>query len=132
MASTTLPIPANTTCDIYRPGNSPPSAPDVAGVKCHLKPVHRGQLTTNQSSGGGVYATHVLHVPAATDVRDGWQGGMPGAGPGTNYDVLYIPNKNSAVKYYAAEVRRVGLGTPFDQKVVYLIRVVGSWPTNDV
>src|SRR5262249_44073668 len=27
-----LPIPTNTTCDIYRTGHSPPAAPDVAGV----------------------------------------------------------------------------------------------------
>ena len=36
----TLPLPANTTCDIYRNANAPPAAPDVAGVSIALIAVY--------------------------------------------------------------------------------------------
>ena len=49
----------NTTCDIYRSGNSPPASPDVAGVRCVLTP--RGQSTLTSD----LY-THVLLVPPTT------------------------------------------------------------------
>ena len=41
-----LPIAPNTTCDIYRVTNSPPAAPDVAGVRCYLGPRGQSTLTT--------------------------------------------------------------------------------------
>jgi hypothetical protein len=35
-----LPVPTNTTCDIYRSGNAPPNTPDVAGVAVSLAPIY--------------------------------------------------------------------------------------------
>jgi hypothetical protein len=120
---TTLPIPANTTCDIYRHGNAPPANPDVAGVKCYLAPYGQSTLTTNNY-------THVLLVPSNTDVRDT-------AGPGSlvldtaNCDYVYVPNKNGT-KFGVVLVRRVGLGTPTDHKRVILQRQATTFPTDNV
>ena len=36
-----IPITANTTCDIYRAGSTPPTAPDVASVPCFIRPAYR-------------------------------------------------------------------------------------------
>jgi hypothetical protein len=121
-----LPMKPNTTCDIYRPGHAPPAAPDVAGVKCFLKAGSRHSIVT-------LYYTHVLFVDATVDVRDGYSAGPPQVNVGTGTaDTLFIPDKNSAVTYAVAEVRRVGRGTALDHKRVYLLRSAVTWPSNDL
>jgi hypothetical protein len=113
----------NTTCDIYRYTNGPPSAPDVAGVACFFAPKGRSTLTT-------ISYTHVLLVPATTDIRDNYNPGTLSWG-GTS-DKVYLPDKNSAAQYRVVLVRRVGLGTSLDHKEVLLVRQSANWPTNDV
>jgi hypothetical protein len=120
-----MPMTPNTTCDIYRSSRAPPSAPDVAGVKCFLKAGNRHSIVT-------LYYTHVLYMDASVDIRDGYGAGAPGQNIGSTADTLYIPNQNSAATYSVAEVRRVGRGTALDHKRVYLIRTKVTWPSNDL
>jgi hypothetical protein len=117
-----LPMPANDTCDIYRSGNSPPSAPDVASVKCFLMPLGQSTLTTSSY-------THVLYVDAAVDVRDNFISSS--FSPGGSADNVYIPSQ-SGTKFAVVLVRRYGKGTPSDHKRVLLLRQAPTWPTNDV
>ena len=118
----TLPA-SNTTCDIYRSGNGPPSAPDVAGVACLFLPRGRSSLTAP-------YYTNVLLVPPGTDLRDDFAptGFVFGAGA----DKVYVPDKDSAALYRVVLVRRVGLGTSAEHKEALLVRQTTTWPTNDV
>jgi hypothetical protein len=125
-----LPVPPNMTCDVYRFGTSPPAAPAVAGVRCYVRPSSRHLFNTGDSA--GVYHTHLMLVPADTDVRDGWGANLPGPGVGTDPDSVFIPDKTSAVLYQVALVQRVARGTALDHKRVYLIRASVSWPSNDV
>jgi hypothetical protein len=115
-----LPTPPNTTCDIYRGGNQPPSPPDVPHVSCYLeedfsniKPV---QTALNY--------THILRVPVTTDIRDNYGGG-PVA------DVVYVPSK-TGTSFTVLLVARSGRGTAVDHKIVYLNRNLVTWPSNDV
>ena len=117
-----LPMPANTTCDIYRSGNAPPSAPDVPGVKCFLMPYGQSSLTTPNF-------THILYVDATVDIRDNFIASTFSAGGSA--DNLYIPNQNGT-KFTVVLVRRYGKGTTSDHKRVLLARQAPTWPTNDV
>ena len=56
-----LPITGNTTCDVYRSTNSPPAAPDVAGVS-----IVWGELTAQSKSRGVAKG-----VPSTITVRPG-------------------------------------------------------------
>jgi hypothetical protein len=132
-----LPL-SNTTCDIYRPTNSPPAAPDVAGVKCFLAPdFAASHLAAVQAGGTNQTAwrwTHVLLVAATVDVRDPYKGGGPGgetAGLVTDADKVFVPDKNGT-PFTVIFVERLGLGTSLDAKRVYLQRQVPVWPTNNL
>ena len=120
-----LPMPANTTCDVYRAGNAPPAAPDVSAVPCLLRPAFReGQESTE----GRTPYTHVMLVAADVDVRD-W---YVGEGAYMTQDLVYVPSGGTAVSYRVRFAERVGRGTPQDHKRVYLDRLIPSWPTNDL
>src|SRR5260370_34215141 len=76
-----LPIPANTTCDIYHAGNAPPNPPDVAHVGCYLEEDY-SNIKPLQT---GLNYAHILRVPATTDLRDNYGGGPAGGvGSGTS------------------------------------------------
>jgi hypothetical protein len=114
-----LPV-TNTTCDIYRFGNSPPAAPDVPGVVCYLEEHARnikplGAATPQYS--------HVLRVGASTDVRD--TGNVDGQ------DRAYVPDRNGTL-FLVQWVARVARGTALDHKIVYLLRQNPTFPTNDL
>src|SRR5262245_51115773 len=113
----------NTTCDIYRSTSAPPAAPAVAGVKCFFAPKGRSNLTTP-------YFTHVLLVPATTDIRDAYTAGS--LTYGVNADAVYIPDQNSAVRWRVVLVRRINRGGALDHKEVLLVRQAATWPTDDV
>ncbi len=116
-----LPIAPNTTCDIYRTGNSPPSAPDVASVPCRLDPyIHARPMTD-------VMQTHILQVDYSVDVRDNF----PTTQDGTGGDKVYVPDQNG-VLYRVALVKRQNRGTSTDSKYVLLRRQSVTWPSNDV
>jgi hypothetical protein len=114
---------ATTTCDIYRSANSPPAAPDAAGIPCVLIPRGRSTLTTPGY-------THVLLVPPAVDIRDAYSPGALAFGAAA--DKVYVPDRASGVVFRVVLVRRVGRGTAFDHKEALLVRQSVTWPTNDV
>jgi hypothetical protein len=114
-----LPVPANTTCDIYRVGNGPPSAPDVARVSCYLE-----ERFGNIKPTSAFQYSHVMRVPKNTDIRDDYGG--------TGLDTVFIPASTTTTKYQVQAVARVGIGTALDHKIVYLNRLVPSWPTDNV
>jgi hypothetical protein len=125
---------SNTTCDIYRTGNAPPAAPDVAAVSCYLAPVLPGSQgplpASTQLDLQGI--THTLQVPLATDLRDDWPGGVFVYGPAA--DKIYVPDKNG-VRFDVVLVRRFGYGSGSDYRGALLIRTSGglvAWPSNDV
>jgi hypothetical protein len=115
---------SNTTCDIYRSTNSPPAAPDVAGVKLYLTPKGQSTLTT-------IWYTHVALVDATVDIRDNMQvsGGVPTIG--VNADNIYVPDKNGT-KFQVVLVRRVARGTAGDMKQIVLFRTQPTYPTDNV
>ena len=120
-----LPVAANTTCDIYRSGNSPPAAPDVAGVPCVVKgDFARGIVTPHSVEGTW---THVLLVDRAVDVRDAYRGGQVFL----EQDSVYVPDKDGT-KFRVSFVERVGVGTAQEHKRVFLDRQLPTWPTNYV
>src|SRR5258708_5701069 len=124
-----LPMPPNTTCDIYRSGHTPPAAPDVAGVKCYLAPKGQSTLTTPQSVSSVGY-THEMSVGPTTDIRDGTS--VPSLMPASGGDTVYIPNKNGTL-FAVCIVRRYGRGTSVDHKRVLLQRgAISTWPTDNV
>jgi hypothetical protein len=70
-----VPVPWNTTIDIYRAGTAPPTAPAVAGVPCHLKADWLGGQEHGERNRPAVSNyTHIALVDRAIDIRETWQG----------------------------------------------------------
>jgi hypothetical protein len=123
-----IPVPSNTTCDIYRYGNAPPAVPDVSNVKAFLAPDYpRGRESAEGDTSKGW--THLLLVDLDTDIRDGWSSGVP-LQPGA-YDRVYVPDKNGT-SFSVIFVERLGRGTSADCKRIYLRREQPTYPTNEV
>jgi len=135
-----LPVTPNTTCDIYRLGAAPPGPPSVPGVRCHLKGDWRGGqeagdrlrsdgLAPPTSVSNTFQWTHVALMDASVDIRDAYTGaGNPFAGQ----DTLFVPDK-TGTKFQVVFVERVGRGTAFDYKRVFLDRTpMPGWPTDNV
>jgi hypothetical protein len=125
----------NTTCDIYRQGNAPPSAPDVAGVLGFLAPdfapSHLANVTIGGSGSTAWRWTHVLLVGPAVDVRDGYAGTPGGETAPSGWDWVYVPD-HTGTKFAVVFVERLGRGTTQDCKRVYLQRQAPTWPTNNL
>jgi hypothetical protein len=122
-----LPMPANTTCDIYHANNAPPASPDVAGVKCFLMAHGQSTLTSTKY-------THVLYVDATVDIRDNYDPPTmtsPIPGGATSGETVYVPDKTGTA-FTVVLVRRFGRGTAFDHKRVLLLRQAVTWPSNNV
>jgi len=112
---------ANTTCDIYRDGNAPPSAPDVAAVPCFLRPAF--PQGNEAAANTGLFYSHILEVDVAADVRDGAaEIGGPGA------DWVYVPDKDGT-QFSVIAVVRTGYGTGVDRRRVFLKRMATTYPT---
>jgi hypothetical protein len=139
-----LPTPPNTTCDIYRAGHAPPAAPDVAGVAVNLSgafaDAHRAAVSGMQSPSGNfpiLRWTHVMLVDVGVDIRDNYQGPVTTdqfAGYEQPYafgDTVYVPDKSGTI-FYVVFVERLGYGSGFDHKRVYLQRGLPAWPTNNL
>jgi hypothetical protein len=122
------PYHINTTCDIYRSGNAPPTAPDVAAVPIAFHgDWEKGQAAGTRNKPNLVY-THKAHMEISVDIRDCYIG----ASGDTTQDTLYIPDKNG-VSYKVVFVARVNRNTPYDHFNVYLSRNPGpTWPTDNV
>ena len=111
----TIPI-ANVTLDIYREGNSPPAAPDVAAVPGHLSPTFRLGLHRGRLLDPAQRFSHVLLVAADVDVRDIYDAGTLVAGH--EPDTAYIAGD----PYRVVFVERRQRGTAADHLRVYLAR----------
>jgi hypothetical protein len=128
---------SNTTCDIYRGLHSPPSVPDVAGVKCLLTPdFASGHLAAVTPGTTGLRWTHVLLVGPAVDIRDEYPSNPTNPGleqsPSSGIpDHLYVPDKGGT-EFVVIFVERLGRGTLGDCKRVYLQREAPTWPSNDL
>jgi hypothetical protein len=118
----TLPFASNTTCDIYRSGRLPPSAPDVAAVKCVLVANFFSGLEHGESDTAVYRYSHWMFVDLATDVRDDYGFG----GHSSNPDTVCVPDKNGT-QFIVIFVERKRTGT--DYLKVYLQRkAIASYP----
>ena len=113
-----LPMAANTTCDIYRNGNAPPAAPDVAAVPCYIKSDWIGGNEHGDLKDNNFMWTHIMLVGPTVDIRDAWQGTNV---PNILGDTVWIPDKNN-VPFVVSFVERVGRATATDHKRVFLDR----------
>lgn len=121
-----LPILPNATCDIYRTGNAPPAAPDVAAIACFLQANYRlGQETAERDSNQSW--THVMLLEVSVDIRDCYLGG----GALGAQDTVYVPDQNGT-PFKVVFIERVQRGTAHDHKRVYLDRQTPTWPTNEL
>lgn len=125
-----LPVPSNTTCDVYHVGSPlPPASPDVAGVSAYLMPDFRsGSEQSEGVTDDALRWTHVLLVDVDTDIRDAYSFGVIGAG---GYDKVYVPDR-SGTTFNVVFVERVARGLASDHKRVFLNRGAPTWPTNEV
>jgi len=86
---------ANVTVDIYRTANPsspyPGGSPAVAGVKGFLQPA-----VTDGRFGSASYLkwTHLLYLPAGTDVRDAYNSQLDPARNNTSADTLILPDSS--------------------------------------
>jgi hypothetical protein len=120
-----LPLPPNTTFDLYRPPNAPRSAPDSAGNACVLRPDYSAGLEHGEGDPIGVRYHAILLCDLNVDVRDTYDAGTLVG----NADLLYIPDQNGSA-WIVAFVERVGWNSGHDHKRVYLRRVNAPWPTS--
>ena len=115
-----LPVPSNTTCDIYRSGHAPPATPDVAGVPIVLQ-ANEENLQATYPAGGSPLSVwdYIALMPLGTDIRDN-NGGSTGT------DQVYVPNKNGTL-FLSIWVERVP-GASGDYLRVFLNRSVTTFP----
>jgi hypothetical protein len=118
-----MPAP-NATCDIYRHNNLLGS-PDVAGVRCNLKPDFRAGQRLGDRANTNLCWTHLLLVEMSVDIRDNYGG----AGAPSNVgDLVYFGPRATATMFRVVYLEKVN-----DYKRAYLDRAsTPSWPTNDV
>ncbi len=118
-----LPVPGNTTCDIYRNGVSPPAAPSVAGVPCQLVPDWRMGQELGGRQVNALTWTHILLVDGATDIRDAYTGQETAS----VQDSVYIPDQ-AGTQYVVIFIEEVAPGSANAHKRVYLDRQTPNWP----
>src|SRR5436305_1644004 len=100
-----LPVPGNTTCDVYRSSNSPPAAPDAAGVRIFLcEDVAEGARA--KSIPAAVW-THIALLDLSADVRH------DPMTPFSPSDSIWVPDQNGT-QFNVMLVVRVGRGTDQD------------------
>jgi hypothetical protein len=125
-------VMSNTTGDVYRSGNTPPAAPDVAGVNVLLLPDFSESHLAQTTSATTLRWTHRAAVPLATDIRDAYQGGLGGETIGAAPDAIYVPDKNGT-KFLVVFVERVrSAGATGDYKQAYLQRQAVTWPSQNL
>jgi hypothetical protein len=117
-----LPLPANTTCDIYRHGVTPPAAPTLAAVPCVLQNDWRGGQAGRDRQANTLTWTHVLLVDAGVDIRDAYAG----LSNLTPQDTVYIPDQ-SGTPYNVIFIEVVQPGSADTHKRVYLDRQQPNW-----
>jgi hypothetical protein len=122
-----LPIPPNTTCEIYRTGRAPPAAPDVALQRCHLLADYERRMETGESEARALRYTHVLLLDPLADVRDGFnQFGQAGTEDG-----VYVPDR-TGTRFRVVLVEPQDVGLPTHHRKAYLDRCAPTWPTTNL
>jgi hypothetical protein len=122
-----LPIPANSTCDIYRTGNRPPAAPDVAAVPCYLSCDWRGGQEAGDRNNATLTWTHVMLVDVSVDIRDAYTG----QSIFSQQDTVFVPDQ-SGTPFVVIFIERLQRGTAHEHKRVFLDRRTPTWPTNEL
>jgi len=122
-----LPVPANTTCDIYQTGVAPPADPSVAAVPCCLQPDWRGGQEGGERGVDALAWTHIMLIDVNVDIRDAYTGHAGHA----FQDTVYIPDKDGTA-FVVTFIERVLRGTAHEHKRVYLDRSSPNWPTNEL
>ena len=120
-------VPPNTTCDVYRVGVSPPTAPSVAGVSCSLTGIYPQGLERGEGDPLDLKYTHRMLVDMSADIRDDYDAGTIGG----NQDVVYVPDQ-TGTGFSVVFTEIVDLGMPWQHKRVYLVRLGPSYPTNQL
>lgn len=120
-----LPVAKNSTCDIYRVGNTPPADPDVAGVASRLLPRFVGGQEAGERAVASIIWTHEMWVESSVDIRDGYSGNSAF----TDEDNVYIPDKNGT-KFKVVFVEIINRGEATEYKRVFLDRHLPTWPAN--
>jgi hypothetical protein len=131
-----LPIPSNVTVDIYRSSNPqqplPGGNPDVPKVPGYLKPwVQSGRHGTAQ----WLKWTHILILPAGTDIRDAYNTQLDPARNNNQADTVVITDSGGTKKtpFYVAFVELAFRGTSLEQIRAYLDRFQPSaWPVDSL
>ena len=106
-----------TTCDVYRTGESPPSIPDVESVICTVIPCFAWGRESGESHDEGLRYTHIMDCPLATDIRDAFNEFTPGSN-----DTVYIPHWGGIGHNVVFVEKRD------TQRRVYLNRKLPTWP----
>ena len=122
-----LPIPANTTCAIYRAGTGPPAAPVVKNVPCFLQCDWRGGQEAGEHVVAALVWTHVMLLDVSVDIRDAYSGQCTV----TAQDTIYIPDE-TATGFLVVFIERLQRGTAHEHKRVFLDRKTPTWPSNDL
>ncbi len=122
-----LPMPPNNTGDLYRPGNTPPADPDIAGIPLYLSPNYEWRLESGETLSNNARYTHFAIVSLATDLRDGFTDYTTFG----NADSVFIPNKDGT-EFKVIFVERRNRGQSNEYKKVYLNRERPTWPTNEL
>lgn len=130
-----LPVPANVVVDIYRGAN--PASPLPSGTAA--VPQVPGNLTPRMTSGRYGSAswlkwTHLLVLPAGTDVRDAYNSQLDPARNNNAADtVVMTDSAGNRVPYYVVFVEEALRGTTLVQIRAYLDRFQPPiWPTDAV
>lgn len=112
-----------TTCDIYRPFGA--ATPTTSGVACRLTP----DIQEGAGRSGGLTWTHVLDLPAGTDIRDGCT--RTEGSPDVVYadgDEVRVPGGSGTTRYVVVWVETHNRGGPNPFRRAYLARHEASWP----
>ena len=115
---------ANTTCDIYRNGNAPPAAPDVAALPCLFHACYDSGREHGEKENTARRYVAIMLVDLATDIRDPFNAWTTQV---NTADTVYIPNMNG-MGYQVNFVERISINRPNDCKCVYLDRLSVTWP----
>lgn len=128
-----LPMPANVTVDIYRTAN--PSSPYTLGmlgsaaVKGYLKPLVG---TGRHGAASWLKWTHLLYLPAETDVRDAYNSQLDPARNNALADTIILKDSTTPTKktaFYVVFVEVALRGSHAAHLRVYLDRFQPSaWP----
>jgi hypothetical protein len=121
-----FPVPANTTCCVWRFGSYSPAAPALTGIPCYLQGDFMRRMETGESEVVSLRYSHVMLVDVAADVRDGSHNyGF------SNGDQVGVPDPHGTL-FLVRWVEVHNRGSPQAHRRVYLDRQTPTWPTTNL